>query len=77
MEKALFYEKGALGKCHLVNPEKLKKYCPAVIQVLETGDEPWKEILHDNLPDPRNKGNIQAATFKIDSKGRSIRADCI
>jgi len=32
VEKALFYEKGALGKCHLVNPEKLKKYCPAVIQ---------------------------------------------
>ena len=38
MEKALFYEKGALGKCHLVNPEKLKKYCPAVIQVLESSE---------------------------------------
>ena len=38
MEKALFYEKGALGKCHLVNPEKLKKYCPAVIQVFESSE---------------------------------------
>ena len=38
VEKALFYEKGALGKCHLVNPEKLKKYCPAVIQVLESSE---------------------------------------
>ena len=34
----MFYEKGALGKCHLVNPEKLKKYCPAVIQVLESSE---------------------------------------
>ena len=32
MEKALFYEKGK-GGCHLVSPHKLKKICPAIIQV--------------------------------------------
>ena len=35
MEKALFYEKGK-GGCHLVSPHKLKKICPAIIQVSDT-----------------------------------------
>ena len=32
VEKALFYSKGK-GGCHLVSPQKLKKICPALIQV--------------------------------------------
>ena len=35
VEKALFYEKGK-GGCHLVSPHKLKKICPAIIQVSDT-----------------------------------------
>ena len=34
----------------------------------------WTEILHEFLPDPRNEGNIPAATFRIDPIGRSIHA---
>ena len=54
MEKALIYEKGK-GGCHLVSPEKLKKICPALIQVLASASclvsSEW-EINRDHVSGP-------------------------